>query len=249
MDKWTSADKQFLMKLVDMGKTHAEIADIFSISQSTVSRKLRRLGIRASRYWTPEDEAKLKQLISEKKTTPQIAKILGRTEYAVNNKRIALGIDALATLSAKNLLHLAEIIKFRMAGWTLERIAEVYGVDLSCVSYVLCQNGFKGRWWVRKKHPQKRKRWSEVELAIVRKYVIKGLSPEEIQLKLQHRSVAAIRKKVMDMTRYWPTPEQEAERERLNRKRLRLYDSTNNDQPNRRLSDELLFGMGGYPRQ
>ena len=249
MDKWNSADKQFLMKLVDMEKTHSEIADIFGCSQSTVSRKLRRLGIRASRYWTPEEEAKLKQLIiSEKKTTAQIAKILGRTAYAVSNKRIALGIDALATLSAKNPLHLAEVIKFRMAGWTLERIAEVYGVDVSCVSYVLCQNGFKGRWWVRRKHTKKRKRWSEVELAIVRKYVIKGLSPEEIQLKLQHRSVAAIRKKVMDMTRYWPTPEQEAEqeaeRERLNRKRLRFYDSTNNTQPNRRLSYELLCRMG-----
>ena len=54
--------------------------------------------------------------------------------------------------------------------------------------------------------------------------------------------------KVMDMTRYWPTPEQEAEqeaeRERLNRKRLRFYDSTNDTQPNRRLSYELLCRMG-----
>lgn len=140
MDKWASADKQFLKKLVDMGKTHSEIAEIFGCSQSAVSRKLQRLGIRVKRYWTIEEETKLKRLVSEKKTTPQIAKILGRTAYAVSNKRIALGIDALYKLSAKNPLHLAEIIKFRMAGWTLERIAEVYGVDKACVSYVLCQN-------------------------------------------------------------------------------------------------------------
>ena len=31
MDKWTSADKQFLMKLVNMGKTHAQIAVIFGM--------------------------------------------------------------------------------------------------------------------------------------------------------------------------------------------------------------------------
>ena len=109
------------MKLVDMGKTHAEIADIFSISQSTVSRKLRRLGIRAQSVLDTRGRSGYSSnWFSEKKTTTQIAKILGRTEYAVSNKRIALGIDALATLSAKNPLHLAEVIKFRMAGWTLE---------------------------------------------------------------------------------------------------------------------------------
>ena len=157
MDKWASVDKQFLMKLVDMGKTHKGIADIFGCSQSAVSRKLQRLGIRAERYWTPEAEAELKQLISEMKTTAEIAKILGRTNYAVNNKRVVLGIDAPAKLSAKNPLHLAEVIKFRMAGWKLSEIAEVYGVDPSCVSYVLRKNGFKGFWWVRKKHTKKRK--------------------------------------------------------------------------------------------
>ena len=218
MDKWASVDNQFLMKLVDMGKTHAEIANIFGCSQSTVSRRLQRLGICAKRYWTPAEEAKLKQLISEKKKTPQIAKILGRTEYAVNNKRISLGIDAPVKLSTKNPLHLAEIIKFRMAGWTLERIAEVYEVDTASVSDVLCQNGFKGRWWVRKKHTKKREIWSEVELALLLKYFKKELSLEEIQLELPHRSIAALRKKRTEITRYWPTPEQRAEHKRLREK-------------------------------
>lgn len=248
MDKWASADKPFLEKLVDMGKTQAEIADIFSISQTTVSRKLRSLGIRAKRYWTSEEETKLKRLVSERKTTAQIAKILGRTKYAVNNRRVVLGIEAAVKLSAKNPMHLVEVIKFRMAGWTLSEIADVYGVDPAAVSDVLCQNGFKGRWWVRKKPTQKRKRWSEVELAIVRKYVLKGLSLEAIQLKLPHRSIAAIRKKRTEITRYWLTPEEQAERQCLNRKRLRLYDSTNNDQHKRRYSYELLSRMGRSSR-
>ena len=50
--------------------------------------------------------------------------------------------------------------------------------------------------------------------------------------------------KVMDMTRYWPTPEEQAECERLNRKRLELYESTSNTQFNRRISYELLCRMG-----
>ena len=218
MDKWTSANQQFLIKLLDMGKTQAEIADIFGCSESAVSRKLRSLGIRTKRYWTPKEEAELKRLVSEKKTSAQIAKRLGRTQKAVSIKRVVLGIDAPATLSTKNPLHLAEVIKFRMAGWKLSEIAEVYGVKQPSVCSLLCKKGFKGRFWVRPKHTQKRKRWSEVEVAIVRKSVKKGLSPEEIQLKLQHRSVAAIRKRVLDMTRYWPTVEEQVEREHLRKK-------------------------------
>lgn len=218
MDKWNSADKQFLMKLVDMGKTQAEIADIFGCAQATVSRKFRSLGIRAKQYWTPEAEAELKRLVSEKKTTAQIAKRLGRTKNAVVHKRIALGIETPVKLSAKNPLHLAEVIKFRMAGWKISEIAEVYGVKQWSVCYLLCQNGFKGRWRVRPKHTQKRKRWSEVELAIFRKSVKKGLSLEEIQLKLQHRSIAALGKKRTELTRYWLTPEQQAERTHLREK-------------------------------
>ena len=70
--------------------------------------------------WTEAEITQLKQLVDERKTVNQIAIIMGKTPTSINTTKIRYGIRKPMPLSHKNPLHLAEIMKFKMAGWTLE---------------------------------------------------------------------------------------------------------------------------------
>ena len=168
--------------------------------------------------WTPAEDLELKRYFSFGcYTSAEIAEKLGRKKSAVDARKNKLGLTRIK-VSAKNPSDVAQIVKFRMAGWTQKEIGEVFGVTHSYISEILRQNGFVHFC---KKYP-KRKRykntWTEVELAILRKYLLRGYTAAEIQQEwLPHRSLHAIYQKRAEMTRHWPTPEQRAEREAFER--------------------------------
>ena len=168
--------------------------------------------------WTPEEDLKLKRYFDFGcYTSAEIAEKLGRKKSAVDTRKNKLGLTRIR-LSAKNPSDVAQILKFRLAGWTQKEIGKVFGVTHSYISEILRLNGF---CHFRKKYP-KRKRykntWTEVELAILRKYLLRGYTTAEIQQeRLPHRSLQAIYQKRAEMTRHWPTPEQRAAREAFER--------------------------------
>ncbi len=173
--------------------------------------------------WTAAEDNTLRKLVAEGKTAADIAKVLtNRTIYAIHNRRGILGIHRPYKLSPRNPLRIAEVIKFKMAGWTHAEIAKVYCVSPAEVSSVLCSNGMQKFLWIRRKHDKPRRYWSETEVALLRKYLKKGYSLQQICSKFPARSPNSVRSKVIRITRYWLTPEQLAEREQLNRKCLRV---------------------------
>ena len=175
------------------------------------------------RKWTAGEERLLRSLVAEGKGAKEIGRILGRTPVAIDNKKKLLGICNTLKPCEPQLLLLAEVIKFRMAGWKLSDISTVLGVHASDLSQMLGQHGFKGFWCVREKPTAPYRYWDAVELHLFRKYLKKGFSAQRIHAEFPHRSLAAIRAKRTEMTRHWITPDEQSERAALKRKRLRVY--------------------------
>ena len=177
--------------------------------------------------WTHTEIARLKQLVNDGNLTiTEIAADLGRAVAGVSDKKRKLGLCTprkLATYCPKTL---AGIIKFKMAGWNITEIGKVHGVEQSRISGILCANGFKGFLWVRPQRTQPHRPWSEFELAGLRRDIKKGYSFERLCAQRPHRTPAAIRKRARQMTRYWLSPEQQAEREQARRRFLHLPEDT-----------------------
>jgi len=169
------------------------------------------------RRWTPAEDLELQRYFAYRcYTSAEIAEKLGRTKPAVDARKNKLGLTN-TKVSAKNPSDVAQTLKFRMAGWTQKEIGAVFGVTHAYISEILRKNGFVD---FLKKYPKKKRyknTWTEVELAILRKYLLRGYTTAEIQQRLQHRSIAAIHQKRAKMTRHWPTPEQSAKREAFER--------------------------------
>ena len=225
--QWSPSEDALLKKWVGEGKTSFEIHTFMpNRTKKAINHRRYLLKARSPRTWSPEEEAELKKLVEERLTCAEIAKIMGRTKYQINSKKERLGLYKSYKLSPRNPLHVAEIIKFKMAGWTHAEIAEVYGCDLAWVSLVLCSNGIKNFMCVRNRKQDTRRLWTETEEALLRKYLKKGYTFPRIRAKFQYRSPQSIRGKVERMTRFWLSPEELEERQRLAekyRKRMRVY--------------------------
>ena len=159
------------------------------------------------RRWTAQENEVLKQLVGEGKGVPHIARVLDRTERSVYCRKYALGLHRCSTtykFSPRNPLLLAQIIKFKMAGWKLKDIAKVFGGDAGDISYVLCENGFKGFMWQRSTKRENYRFWTETEVELLRIYLQKGMAVDEIQKKLPERSLSAIRRKAKQMPLHLP---------------------------------------------
>ena len=85
--------------------------------------------------WTPKEDARLKQLVAEGKTSMEIAAFFpNRTYCSVANRKYILEVYrpyASYKLSPRDPSILAQILKFKMLGWTHKEIADVFGVDIS----------------------------------------------------------------------------------------------------------------------
>ena len=170
--------------------------------------------------WTGIEITRLKQLVDDGMTVTEIAADLGRSFGGVSDKKRRLGLcTQLPKLSWSDPKLLAEIIKFKMAGWLQADIAKVYDVSEMSITHMLCENGFGG---FLRNSPTEQHRWSEFELHGLRKYLRKGYSFERICTYFPRRTSGAVRYRIWKMTRYWLSPEQLAERERARRKFLHL---------------------------
>ena len=178
------------------------------------------------RKWTPAEDLELQRYFAFGcYTSAEIAEKLGRKKSAIDARKHKLGLTR-TKVSAKNPSDVAQILKFRLAGWTQKEIGKVFGVTHAYISEILRKNGFIH---FRKRYPKKKRyknTWTEVELAILRKYLLQGYTTVEIQRRLLHRSLHAISQKRAKMTRYWvPKAEREKKQQQQRRwvNRTRLY--------------------------
>lgn len=169
--------------------------------------------------WTPAEDYTLKQLVAAGKTASEIAQVLKRrTIGAIHNRRNVLGIHCPRRFPLRDPRYMAAVVKFKMAGWTHAAIAEVYGVSPSEISAILCRNGLHRFRWVRRKHKKPREYWTEVEEALLRKYLKRGVPLKWICLEFPYRSNASIRSKAARITQYWLPRETQERWERHHRR-------------------------------
>ena len=175
--------------------------------------------------WTNTEIARLKQLVDDGNLkTAEIAADLGRSAASISDKKLRLGLCTQhRKFSWSDPGLLAEIIKFKMVGWRHADIAKVYGVHEMCISHMLRRNGFNRFLSVR---PTQLRKWSEFELAGLRRDIKKGYSFERICAHLPRRTPEAVKYRIWQMTRYWLSPEQLAEREQARRRFLHLPEDT-----------------------
>ena len=153
--------------------------------------------------WTPEEDLELRRYFSfDCYTSAEIAKKLRRSKSSVDARKHVLGLTAIK-LSAKDPATVAQIVEFRMAGWTQKEIGTQFGVTHAYISQILRVNGFRDFCKKYRKQKRQKNSWTEVELALLRKYLQRGYTTVEIQQELPHRSRDAINQKRSIMTRYW----------------------------------------------
>ena len=170
------------------------------------------------RKWTPAEDLELQRYFAFGCcTSAEIAEKLGRKKTAVDARKHKLGLTR-TKVSAKNPSDVAQILKFRLAGWTQKEIGVVFGVTHAHISFVLRENGFVH---FLKKYPKKKRyknTWTDVELALLRKYLLQGYTTAEIQQQvLPQRTLYAISQKRSEMTRYWMPKAELEKRERQQR--------------------------------
>ena len=206
---WTNKELQHLRVLVASGKSDKEIARLLGRSQQAVfyQRKYT-LGIHIRQRWTDAEDARLRRLLTTTELAlSEIVTQLNRTKGSIERRKEKLGIHRVPfKLDKLNPVHVAQVIKFKMAGWTQKQIADAFGLkNPSQISNVLRSHGFhKFCVCVGKK---KMKAWSEVELHLLRKYLRKGMPLTVIYRELPHRSPSSIAAKACKITKYWRPPE------------------------------------------
>lgn len=226
--RWNDQEDTLLKKLSLQNMSDMEIAKVMDRSKNAIlQRRKYVLGIDIRVRWTAAEDARLAQLlISTDKTLSEIGKLLNRSEHAVGRRKERLGLkEARGKLCKNNALDIAQLIKFKMAGWTHEAIAKVFQTHPSYISNLLTANGFmyfcSNTQNARKAYSD----WTEFETHRLRKGLKLGISLYEIYLQFPDRSRNEIHFKIREITRYWPSPAVRAKRKRQREKQLewRVY--------------------------
>lgn len=225
--RWTPIESKSLSELHRAGKSDTEIAHLLGRSKESVAcHRKHKLGIDIRKYWSADEETHLETLLT---TTDlplsEVAKRMNRSEGSVQRRKDLLGIRRVPfKLDRFDPSHVAQLIKFKMAGWTQKRIANVWGLkNQSQISNVLRGHGFHRfrACYGKKSHQQ----WSEVEIHLLRKALKKGVPRSEIYRQFSYRSPSSIDGKARQITKYWLSPAEQAERQRLREKhkKWRVY--------------------------
>ena len=169
--------------------------------------------------WTPAENTLIRKLVKKGLTTEEMAPYFpNRTLLALKRQRCSLKVKVEPPwFSPQNKRCVAELVKFKMAGYSHKRIAALYEVSLEKVSAVLCKAGFSKFRRVIKMPAKEKKRWSEVEIELLRKDLKRGIRGRQLHERHPQRTQRAIDKKAYQITRFWPTPEETARRETLER--------------------------------
>ena len=204
---WTTGEITRLERLVRADKTANEIATILGRTPHSIYNQKKQLKICNSfkrNEWTQAEITRLEKLVNSRMPVKQIARIMGKTTASINSRKSRINLKKPPKLSPKVPLHLAEIIKFKMAGWKLKEIAAVYDCTVSLVSSILCDNGFIGFMrGGREYRTETYQRWDEIDLARMRRACKRGYTLDEICALFPYRSLKAVRERINQMTRYW----------------------------------------------
>lgn len=176
--------------------------------------------------WTAIEVNLLKQYCGERKSVKEIANLLKRPYTGVTDKKSRLGITKPNRLSSSDPKLIAQLIKFRLAGWAVYEIAEVFDVTQSNISTILISNGFKRVFpHASRKRVSSCEKWDELDTHLLRKYLRKGYSIDRLCRYFPYRSEVAVRGKIKKLTRYWISDEEQADRKRIRAKELewRVY--------------------------
>ena len=174
--------------------------------------------------WTAEEDAILKKCVSEGMISKEILPLLPKRRLeGIASRRRTLGLKKPTPLFPQDdPATVAQIVKFRMAGWRLQDIERVTGVCRSRLSWLVLRAGIKVRPVVRMPATQK-SYWTEVELHQLRKALRRKVPLGKLCEMFPNRTARAIQKKAYQLTRYWQSDEERAEREALRKKQLRVY--------------------------
>lgn len=224
---WTNKEVARLRKLVKAGKSDEDIALLLGRSKCSVFHKRKySLRIDIRKHWTDAEDARLKVLLTTTdKPISEIAKQMNRTESSIERRKERLGIRRVEfNLDKHSPIHVAQLVKFKLAGWTHKEIADVWGIRFdSQISNVLRFHGFhRFCACVGKKEQQL---WSEVETHLLRKYLKKGMSLSKIYRKFPHRSPSSIGSKARAITKHWRSIEERMEDQKRREKwmKWRVY--------------------------
>ena len=171
--------------------------------------------------WSEEEDAILRERVVLGDNPKEILKWLPDRSFYAIKKRIA---DKKVHGKFWCKKRFAEMVKFKMAGWTQGEIARVFNLPKSTVSYMFRKKGLI--WFCDQRKPPSGKtfvRWTELELHRLRsllQYYHRngGISSDvyrKIQIHFKNRSVGSIEKKSFRMIRYWLSADALKEREVL----------------------------------
>ena len=154
----------------------------------------------AKRYknaWTPEEDALLKKCVSDGMINKEIAPLLPKRGFqAVSSRRRQLGLKGpVVTFPQDDPATVAQIVKFRMAGWRLEDIEAVSGVSQTRLSWLVLRAGIRVKPVIRMPNPQKH-RWTVTELDRLRRCLRRKMPFASLCREFPNRTERAIYKKM-----------------------------------------------------
>ena len=181
--------------------------------------------------WTPLERKHLTQLVHEGKTNRQIAEILERSVKSITGQRRLLRLITMPNkLNRRDSKLIAQLIKFRMAGWQSKDIAKIFDVKYFTLIKVFQEMGLSKRLTCKKPFTKPYLHWTDIEMARLRKlcghFHMLGFTNQHYEKLARHfpnRTRSAVRQRANAMMRYWITPEQIRERQRARKKQLRVY--------------------------
>ena len=173
--------------------------------------------------WQDYEITMLEKLLGQGKKDAEIAEILGRSYDSVVDKKRKLGLNNRQRLSWKDPKMLAQIVKFRLAGWSVAEIAKIFKVNQSNISKLLKYNGLKRKlpFVYRKRKPSVK--WSEFDNYYLRKCCIKQMPFEQICSLFPDRTPTALKKRIEIITRYWLPESYHNEVREMRSKQLRVW--------------------------
>ena len=146
--------------------------------------------------WTPEEDALLRKCVAAGMQNTEIApKFPNRTLAAVGSRRAFLKCKGpLVIFPQDDPATVAQIVKFRMAGWRLKDIENATGVNTARLSWLQARAGIKLPPVIRMPATNK-DRWTSEEVARLRKAILECLPISECFAMFPNRTPAAVGKK------------------------------------------------------
>ena len=175
--------------------------------------------------WTPEEDQLLKKCVSEGMISKEIAPLLpNRSFHAITSRRASLKLKRPSVVFPKSdPATVAQIVKFRMAGWRLVDIERVTGVTPERLCKLVCDAGIRGLRPVHRKHAKRKPPWTELELVSLRRCLQRKMPMALLRYEFPNRTEFAIKKKASEMKRYWLSDAEKEKRRRQREKQWRVY--------------------------